>query len=186
MKPVDLETDRLRIRQFQERDLEDCIRFRAQVFHIQEPRQQAASWLRWTIDSYRELAQLGQPPYADYAVAARADGQFVGSVGIVPTVIAWGELGGDPADDLISPEVGLFWGIMPRYRRRGFASEAGKALLNHLFRELRIARVVATTEGDNVASGKTMERLGMTLLRNRLPEPTWRQVVGVIEHPLRR
>ena len=186
MTPIDLRTERLRIRQFHERDTEDCVRFRAQVFDIQEPRQRAVNWLQWTIDSYRELAQLGQPPYADYAVEARSNGDFIGSVGIVPTVIAWGALGGDAADNLLSPEVGLFWGIMPRYRRRGFASEAGMALLNYLFRELSIARVVATTEKDNIASQRTMERLGMTLQLNRLSEPSWRQVVGVIKHPRRR
>lgn len=186
MKPVDLRTDRLRIRQFTERDAEDCIRFRAQVFDIQEPRQKALQWLRWTIDSYRELAQLGQPPYADYALEARANGQFVGSVGIVPTIIAWGALSGDAADTLLSPEVGLFWGIMPDYRRRGFASEAGMALLTYLFRDLSIARVVASTENDNIASQRTMARLGMTLLRNAAPEPAWRQVVGVLKHPRRR
>lgn len=186
MKPIDLRTDRLRIRQFHERDTEDCVRFRAQVFNIQEPRQRAVNWLRWTIDSYRELAQLGQPPYADYALELRSNGDFIGAAGIVPTVIPWGALGGDPADNLLSPELGLFWGIMPRYRRRGFAGEAGMALLNYLFRDLSIARVVATTEKDNIASQKTMERLGMTLQRNPLPEPSWCQVVGVIEHPRRR
>ncbi|MDE2818456.1 MAG: GNAT family N-acetyltransferase [Chloroflexota bacterium] len=186
MKPIDLRSDRLRIRQFHERDSEDCIRFRAQVFNIQEPRQQALNWLQWTIDSYRELAQLGQPPYADYAVEARSNGHFIGSVGIVPTIIPWGALGGDAADTLLSPEVGLFWGIMPRYRRRGFASEAGTALLDYLFRELSIARVVATTENNNIASQRTMERLGMSLRRNPLPQPAWRQVVGVIKHPRRR
>lgn len=185
MKPIDLRTDRLRIRQFHERDIEDCLRFRAQVFNMQEPRQKAENWLRWTIDSYRELAQLGQPPYADYAVETRSNGHFIGSVGVVPTVIPWGALEGDPADHLLKPEVGLFWGIMPRYRRRGFASEAGMALLDYLFRELHIARVVATTEKDNIASQRTMERLGMTLRRNPLSEPPWCQVVGVIEQPRR-
>lgn len=186
MKPIDLRTDRLRIRQFHERDIEDCIRFRAQVFGIKEPRQRAENWLQWTIDSYRELAQLGQPPYADYAVESRANGHFIGSAGIVPTVIAWGALAGDPADKLLRPEVGLFWGIMPRNRRRGFAGEAGMALVSYLFRELSIARIVATTEKNNIASQRTMVHVGMTLRRNPLPEPSWLQVVGVIKHPRRR
>jgi hypothetical protein len=30
---------------------------------------------------------LGQPPYADYALELRSDGSFIGSVGIVPTLI---------------------------------------------------------------------------------------------------
>ena len=186
MKPVDLSTDRLRIRQFNERDIENCLRLRAQVFHVEEPRQRAVNWLQWTIDSYRELAQLGQPPYADYALELRSQGQFIGSAGIVPTVIPWGALRGEARDDLLSPEVGLFWGILPRFRRRGFASEAGFALLEFLFHELHIARIVATTERDNIASQATMERLGMTLQLNPLPEPSWCQVVGTITQPRSR
>ena len=186
MKSVDLYSARLRIRQFDQTEAEDCLRFRAQVFGMQEPRQNALDWLRWTIDSYRELAQLGQPPYADYALEARADGAFIGSVGIVPTLIPWGALEGDMAEHLLSPEVGLFWGIMPRWRRQGYASEAAQALLDYLFQELRIARVVATTEYDNIASQRTMRRLGMRLQRNPSSEPPWCQVVGLIEHPSRR
>ena len=69
MKLEHLETARLRIRQFDERDLEHCLRFRRDVFGLDEPRANSQSWLKWTIDSYRELANLGQPPYADYAKA---------------------------------------------------------------------------------------------------------------------
>ena len=95
----------------------------------------------------------------------------------------WAALKGDRFDGLLNPEVGLFWGIMPAYRRRGFASEAGAALLDFLFDELRLGQIVATTESDNVPSQKTMENLGMRLYHNPLPEPAWRQVVGVVENP---
>ena len=140
-------------------------------------------WLQWTIDSYRELAGLGQPPYADYAIELKAGEQVIGSVGIVPTLVPWGALQGDADDALIDPEIGLFWGILPAWRRRGYATEAGLALLAFLFHQMRVRRVVATTESDNIASQRTMSRLGMTLLRNPLEQPAWRQVVGLIKHP---
>ena len=91
-----------------------ALHFRREVFGIDDGEASAQSWLTWTIDSYRELAGLGQPPYADYAVERRRDGRFVGSVGIVPTVVPWGALRGEPADALLSPEIGLFWGITAR------------------------------------------------------------------------
>ena len=180
MPSVDLRTERLRIRQFTQSDLDACIRLRRDAMGLDSPRRAVADWLRWTSDSYRELAGLGQPPYADYAVTALTDGAFVGSVGIVPTLIPWGAIRGDASDKSVSPEVGLFWAVLPPYRRRGYASEAGRALLDFLFETMRLRQVVATTESDNIASQKTMERLGMRLLRNPAPEPRWCQVVGVI------
>ncbi len=183
IRQLDLTSARLRIRHFAMRDLEDCIAFRREVFAMEESQDSAESWLRWTIDSYRELANLSQPPYADYALELVESGAFLGSVGIVPTLLPWGVLNGDAADQRLSPEVGLFWGIMPLYRRRGYASEAGQALLNFLFGRLNLRRVVATTERGNIASQRTMRRLGMRLQANPQKEPAWLQIVGKIENP---
>ncbi|MCY3916682.1 MAG: GNAT family N-acetyltransferase [Chloroflexi bacterium] len=183
MKIESLESARLRIRQFAEDDLEHCWRFRRDVFGLDEGLAPAQRWLRWTVDSYRELANLGQPPYADYAIVLKDGGDFVGSVGIVPTLVPWGALKGDAQDSLLSPEIGLFWGILPEFRLRGYATEAARALLDYLFYELKARQVVATTERDNVASRRTMEKLGMTLLENPNAEPSWRQVVGFMANP---
>lgn len=183
MKFTTRETARLRIRQFDHDDIGNCLRFRREVFGVEEARATARNWLTWTIDSYRELAGLGQPPYADYAIELRGDGSFVGSVGIVPTLVPWGALDGDPTDALLSPEIGLFWGILPAYRRRGYAVEAAGALLDYLFTQLKARRIVATTERDNIASQRIMEKLGMKLLHNPSAEPLWCQVVGFIMNP---
>jgi len=183
MKLETLATARLRIRPFCNDDLEDCIQFRREVFGVEEAPAKAQSWLNWTIDSYRELAGLGQPPYADYAIELRGDGSFIGSVGIVPTVVPWGALQGDPADALLTPEIGMFWGILPAWRRRGYAVEAGGALLDYLFSELKARQVVATTERDNIASQRIMDKLGMKLLHNPTEEPRWCQVVGLTVNP---
>ena len=183
MKLETLETTRLRIRQFDRTDIAACARFRREVFGVAEARAKAQSWLDWTIDSYRELAALGQPPYADYAVELRSDHRFVGSVGIVPTVIPWSALQGNATDTLLSPEIGMFWGIMPAHRNHGYASEAAGALLEYLFVELKARQVVATTENINIASQRIMERLGMKLLHNPSSEPPWCQVVGIIVNP---
>lgn len=181
IKGLELTSARLRIRCFDMRDLDNCVRFRREVFGLNEEREAAEAWLRWTVDSYRELANLRQPPYADYAVEL-LDGDFIGSAGIVPTVVPWGALAGDAADARLSPEVGLFWGIMPEHRRRGFASEAAIALIAFLFSSLNLRQVVATTAHDNIASQNTMKRLGMSLHLNPHSEPAWCQVVGKLEN----
>ena len=183
MKPVDLYSALLHIRPFREADLDACILFRKQVLGIDEAPTVVERWLKWTIDSYHELAKLGQPPYADYAIDLRDSGAFVGSLGIVPTLIPWGALHRTPPEGLLRPEIGLFWGILPEYRRRGYAAEAGNALLEYLFQELQIRQVVATTEYDNIASQGIMKKLGMSLLRNPSRLPEWCQVVGQITNP---
>lgn len=183
VKSIDLRSERVRIRHFTESDLEACLEFHKSVFDSAAQVSSVKRWLSWTIDSYHELSKLGQPPYADYAIELRTSGQFIGSAGIVPTVVPWGALKGKTNDDLLSPEIGLFWGILPGFRRQGYASEAGRALLSFLFHQLRVRRVVATTESDNIASQRTMSKLGMKLLQNPLPQPAWRQVVGLIMHP---
>ena len=141
IKRLELKTARLRIRHFEASDLASCIQFHQQVFESQSQQSEIESWLRWTIDSYRELANLSQPPYADYAVELKDSGDYIGAAGIVPTVVCWGALQGDASDDLLSPEVGLFWGIMPDYRRRGYASEAAQALVDFLFDSLNLRQV---------------------------------------------
>ena len=114
MKIEQLETRRLLVRQYGEDDLEVCRRFRREVFGLDEPEAGASAWLKWTIDSYRELAALGQPPYADYAVVLRDSGEFIGSAGIVPTIVPWGALKGDPSDTLLSPRSDCFGAYCPR------------------------------------------------------------------------
>ena len=183
IKSIDLYSKRLRIRHFAECDLDACIQFHRSVFGSDAPASSIERWLRWTIDSYHELSKLGQPPYADYAIELVADGQFIGSAGIVPTVVPWGALKGKTGDRLLSPEIGLFWGILPAYRLQGYATEAGRALLAFLFNQLQLRQVVATTERDNIASQRTMCKLGMTILSNPLEQPAWRQVVGLIVNP---
>lgn len=53
-------------------------------------------------------------------------------------------------------------------------------MIAHAFTDLRLKRIVATTEFDNLESQGVMKKLGMTLTRNPLPEPPWLQVVGVL------
>jgi hypothetical protein len=50
------------------------------------------------------------------------------------------------------------------------------------FKQLRLRRIIATTEYSNVASQGVMQKLGMTIARNPLPKPSWLQIVGILEN----
>lgn len=145
-----------------------------------------AEWLEWTVRNYVALERLHQPPYGEYAVEVRDTGEVIGAVGIVPSMGPFGVLPGfrergwgDPGGRF-TPEVGLFWAVVPEQRRRGYAVEAARGVIGFAFGEMQLARVVATTEFDNEASIGVMRKLGMRIERNERGEPGWFQVVGVV------
>ncbi|HEY3765134.1 MAG TPA: GNAT family protein [Gaiellales bacterium] len=140
------------------------------------------AWLHWTGDGYAQLAELRQPPYGERGVELRDSGELVGLVGLVPALGPFGLLPSwAGAGSGNRPEVGLYWAVAPAHRGRGIASEAAAALIAYAFAEIGLARVVATTEHDNLASIGVMRRLGMRIERNPQPEPPWFQVVGVLD-----
>lgn len=142
-------------------------------------------WLRWTVESYEQLAWLHQPPFYDLAVALRATGELIGACGFAPCLAEFGQLpslaNGDTLHGLTWPEVGLYWEIASGQRRQGYAAEAGQALIDYGFQQLKLRRIVAMTRDDNPASIGVMRKLGMTVEANMLAEPPWLQVVGIIE-----
>jgi RimJ/RimL family protein N-acetyltransferase len=139
-------------------------------------------WLEWTRLAYEQLAELYQPPYGERAIELRASGAVVGLVGLVPSLGPFGLLPSWPEPGALHrPEVGMYWIVSPEHRGRGIASEAAAALIAHAFADLRLARVVATTEHENLASIGVMRRLGMRIERNPGAEPEWFQTVGVLD-----
>jgi hypothetical protein len=87
------------------------------------------------------------------------------------------------AESFNVPEIGLFWGISSRHQRQGYATEAGTAMVAFGFEELKLRRMVATTEHHNIASLAVMRRLGMRIARNRAPTPFFLAVVGILDNP---
>jgi RimJ/RimL family protein N-acetyltransferase len=178
-----LDADRLFIRPYESGDLAARLRLIREGFDPSVSEADVERWLDWTVRNYRELGQLHQPPYGDYAVALKATGEVIGSVGLVPQLIPWDAL--EPEADppyLTSPEFGLFWAVEGAHRGRGYATEAARAFTEAVFHDLQARRVVATTDHDNLASQGVMRNLGMAVRRNPRPEPFWCQVVGVLDH----
>jgi [ribosomal protein S5]-alanine N-acetyltransferase len=149
--------------------------------------EERARWLQWTILGYEQFASLHQPPYGERAIVLTATAQVIGAVGFVPCLMPFEQLpqfAAAPAPGrLASPEFGLYWAVSPAFRRQGYATEAGQAMVEYAFSELRVKRVVASTTYENAASVGVMHKLGMWVERNPFPDPPWLQVVGLLENP---
>jgi RimJ/RimL family protein N-acetyltransferase len=154
-----------------------------------EPLAARRRWLEWSVLNYDALASLHQPPYGDRAVVLRETGELIGACGLAPVLLPFDQLpsrgGAGPVPGLNSSEIGLYWAIAPDRQRRGYAAEAGQLLIDYAFNGLRLARIVATTEYDNLASQRVMLKLGMALERNPHAEPPWMQIVASLENPAR-
>ena len=185
-----LETERLFVRGFAPGDLEDVHRLLDVDLGPEGAltRDERERWLTWTVLAYRQLAQLHQPPYGDRAIVLKDTDRLVGACGYAPVLDALGQIpslraGGPERPGLTSSEVGLFYALAPAHRGRGYATEAARALVEHGFARLRLARIVATTTFGNAGSVAVMRRLGMRIERNPRPTPPWLQLIGVLDHP---
>lgn len=53
------------------------------------------------------------------------------------------------------------WVLNPAYYRKGYASEAAQALLDYGFTKMKLHRIIATCQPENIASYRVMEKIGM-------------------------
>jgi ribosomal-protein-alanine N-acetyltransferase len=105
-----------------------------------------------TYDALRAFALHGDDTVPMvWGVMLRDTGEIVGDCG-------WY---GPPADGQGEVEIG--YGLAPAYRRRGYATEAVRALVGWMAAYDGVRRVVAGTETTNVASRRLLERLGFTV-----------------------
>ncbi|MFR9675516.1 GNAT family N-acetyltransferase [Streptomyces sp. TR02-1] len=97
-------------------------------------------------------AVSGEPwPFGTYEIRRREDGRAIGTAGFHGPPDAGGE-------------VAVGYGLVPQARRRGYAAEALRALLD-VARRQGVQCVTGDTEADNTASRRTMSAAGMQLVR---------------------
>jgi len=183
-----IETARLIIRAFETVDLETVHRILEQTFGDGVALSERRAWLQWSQLNDEWFPKMHQTPYGDRAIVLKATSEVIGSVGYVPIHAPFDQIaelrGANEVSGKYTTEVGLFWVIDPQHQRRGYASEAARAMIDFAFKDLRLKRIIATTEYDNLASQAVMRKAGMRLMRNPQPEPPWLQVVGQLENDI--
>jgi ribosomal-protein-alanine N-acetyltransferase len=110
----------------------------------------------------RLQAHIDAHGFGFWAVEAPGVAAFIGFVGIAHT----------PFEAAFTPAVEAGWRLARAHWRQGYATEAARAALDHGFGQAGLSEIVAFTAPGNIASRRTMERLGMT-----------RDPAGDFDHP---
>ena len=184
MKPI--ETDRLVIRPFQMQDLEPIQRVVWDDPAVAVPFAGGTRPLddtrRWLISRIWQVTRDGAPGY--YAVVRKADDSLMGVFTLSMHLAHFLRLEGDPEPQLNNLEVELGYAIGAAYQRNGYATEAGKALIQYAFEDLRLRRLISgADEKTNPASHRLAIKLGFQMVRNL--HPKWPGTVGVLYSPQR-
>jgi RimJ/RimL family protein N-acetyltransferase len=140
-------TDRLHVRHFNADDIDDFAALCAdpQVMRYVDdgttlPRTEVERWITVCQQKY---AQRG---YGTSAVFERSTNQFVGYCGVVRAP-------GNDFDELIYVYHVAAWG-------KGYATEAGHAMIAYVFQHAPLDQIYATIYPDNQASIRVVEKLG--------------------------
>ena len=154
-----IETERLYARPWNiETDVESVIRMYSHPDVVRfignksiATREAARDFLQFRIDRTREFGG----PYGSWALIERARGELIGNILLKPL----------PGEELVlTDHIEVGWHLARHVWGRGYATEAGRAMVERAFGELGLKRVVAVTEPDNAGSIAVIRRLGMTPL----------------------
>jgi RimJ/RimL family protein N-acetyltransferase len=153
---VTLETERLILRQWQDRDRAPYAAFNAdplvrKFFH---PERKTAAETSVMVDEM--IAELAATGFGFLPVERKSDGAFIGEVGLTRIDRPTRETMERPCD------IEIGWLLGSAYWGRGYATEAARAWLAYAFGTLDLPELVSLSCAGNHASHRVMEKLGMT------------------------
>lgn len=162
-----IETARLRLRSFVAGDLHALFAYQS--------RDDVTKHLYWSPRSFDEVREALERKIA--ATAIRAEDDFLA---LAAESASTGEIVGDVMLQLVSEEhrtgeIGFI--VHPDHQGHGYATEASQTVLRVAFEDLRLHRVIGRAEARNIASARTLEKLGMRreahLVENEFVKGEW-------------
>jgi RimJ/RimL family protein N-acetyltransferase len=139
-----IETKRLILRPFREGDAADLFAY------LRAPTAPCFSSLK--------LADLAA---AEIEVRKRAHNEGCVAICLKQTDQVIGDLFGGDGDNEEAETASIGWHLNPQFGSQGYAFEAAKALIDHLFRAKGFRRIYAYVEDHNKPSQRLCEKLGM-------------------------
>ena len=170
-----LESDRLRLRQWQAADLPAFAEMGADPV-VMEHFPARLDRERSDALALRFKAMIDDRGWGVWALERKAGGEFIGFVGL-----------NIPSDELpFSPCVEIAWRLAQGYWHQGYASEAARVALRFGFVELDLEEIVAFTSLGNLRSQAVMARLGMRRSPENFQHPALPEGHPLREHCLCR
>ena len=145
-----LQTARLVLRNFVDIDLEPFLAYhndpevaKYQGWGLPYPREKAEAF----VSSMKERTALKQDGWIQYAVALKDTNELIGDLGCYIK-----------KEDIRQARIGFT--LAAKHWRKGYITEVIPCLLEFLFEDMDIHRVAADCDVDNIASYRTLEKLG--------------------------
>jgi RimJ/RimL family protein N-acetyltransferase len=148
-----LKTDNLILRPFERSDLDDVLSYYSlpEVQRYLDWKARDKTEAKTAFDAMRKQTRLTRPgDILTLAIVRKNDGAVMGHVSLRWT-------------DATAGQGEIRFAIGPAYRRRGYATEAVKAVMTLAFERFRMHRIFAVTAGQNQASAKLLRSIGMRL-----------------------
>jgi RimJ/RimL family protein N-acetyltransferase len=147
---MQVETDRLVIRTYAERDAEAWLALvnDPNVTRFLPPRPSPVTLKDFQEALQRRHAMEQERRHAMWAVELKKTGAFIGQCGLYPA-------------ELKGPEVELAYHFKTASWGKGYATEAAIAVLHHAFGPVGLDRVIAIVMPANIGSCRVVEKAGM-------------------------
>lgn len=150
MKTIELETERLLLRQWHKNDYSEFATMNADPVVMEYyPDILSGEQSNALADKFKNI--ISQRGWGFWAIELKYDGSFIGFTGL-----------NEPGYALsFNPCVEIGWRLDKKYWGNGYATEAAKAVLDFAFTELGLKEVLSFTPVANLRSRALMERLDM-------------------------
>jgi [ribosomal protein S5]-alanine N-acetyltransferase len=161
---VEIETPRLLIRSYNDRDFENCVSLYGNskiTKYFDHGKARSEKEVEELVKEKGGKFFKKRQPFGLFSIFLKNSMTFIGQIDLLPT------------DKPGVVEIGFI--LLPKYQNKGFGSEGVKAFLSDYINELNakgyvckgavIREVMATVHPENLPSKKLMEKMGMQLKR---------------------
>lgn len=144
-----IETDRLILRKYEDTDVRDVVEYSSDPTIAEdvdwEPTEEG---VKEFIAKQRDIYPDKDPKWLDLAIELKEEKKVIGTIGI-------GVVSREHRQGIVG------WALGVAYQRKGYATEAARAIVEFGFSSLGLHRIIAKSDEKNTRSWLLMERIGM-------------------------